>query len=96
VIHAIGTYGEHGITIEMDAKTIVDSARKKTYPRFYWGKIARNCGDVMNRKPNVSIRWVRRTGNKVAHSLAKWAILEPNQDWASVVPPPNRSSYPKR
>jgi ribonuclease HI len=70
VLHAIGTFGEQDITIEMDARTIVDSVKKKTYPRFYWGKIVRSCGDVMNRKPNISIRWVRRTGNKVVQSLA--------------------------
>ncbi|MCI48644.1 hypothetical protein A2U01_0069887, partial [Trifolium medium] len=33
------------LTLEMDSSTIVNAVKKRQYPRSYWGKIARRCGE---------------------------------------------------
>ncbi|MCI29687.1 TIR-NBS-LRR resistance protein, partial [Trifolium medium] len=75
------------IVVEMDAKMVVDALKTKTYPRVYWGKIVQKGGELLSIRPNVTVTWVGRVGNRVAHNLAKWALVEPNMEWLSVVPP---------
>ncbi|MCI52861.1 hypothetical protein A2U01_0074107, partial [Trifolium medium] len=65
----------------MDSSTIVSALSKCRYNRSYWGRIARRCGGIIDRDSRVSIGWVRRTGNRAAHTLANWAIVEPNKTW---------------
>ncbi|PNX55458.1 ribonuclease H [Trifolium pratense] len=74
------------ITIEMDSLSIVESVKKRRYTRNYWGRIARRCGEYLDKNPRSGICWVRRTGNIAAHSLANWAILEPNKTWCNETP----------
>jgi hypothetical protein len=65
------------------------------YPKTYWGFIVRRGGELLHRRRNAEITWVGRSGNKVAHHLARWASIEPNKEWDSVVPP-DCLSNPKR
>jgi hypothetical protein len=70
----------------MDSSSIVDTMKSKSYPRNYWGWIARRCGEEIGRNPKRSICWVRRTGNQTAHALANWACNEPNKTWLYETP----------
>jgi ribonuclease HI len=71
------------VIIKMDVATIVRAIHSKTFPRNYWGQLAYQCARVLDEKDNISLQWVSRKGNEVAHSLARWAIKEPNRFWAS-------------
>ncbi|MCI67633.1 hypothetical protein A2U01_0088892, partial [Trifolium medium] len=66
---------------------VVDALKTKVYPRAYWGKIAQKGGELLQKHPNVCVSWVGRVGNRVAHNLAKWALVEPNKEWLNIVPP---------
>ncbi|MCI21319.1 hypothetical protein A2U01_0042485, partial [Trifolium medium] len=70
----------------MDSSSIVNAVLKRKYNRSYWGRIARRCGGIIDRSPRISIGWVRRTSNTAAHTLANWAIVEPNKTWTDDVP----------
>jgi hypothetical protein len=70
----------------MDAQTIVNAVNRRRYPRNYWGRIARHCGDFLIQNPRSSIRWTRRSGNGAANILANWASYEPNKEWANEIP----------
>jgi ribonuclease HI len=80
-------FQDKNVIIGMDAKMIVQAVKTKRYPRDYWERIARRCGGILNGYPNVSLNWIRRTGNRVAHNLARWAAIEPNSEWNNIVPP---------
>ncbi|MCH81038.1 putative ribonuclease H protein [Trifolium medium] len=67
--HETDCYKDRDIIIEMDAKQVVLAIQKKNYPRVYWGRIAKRCGEILHNSSNISISWVRRTGNQVAHNL---------------------------
>jgi hypothetical protein len=60
--------------IPMDSSSIVDTVKNKSYPRNYWGRIVRRCGDDIGRNPKLSICWVRRSGNIAAPALAKLGL----------------------
>jgi ribonuclease HI len=77
---------ESHIVIEMDASVIVEAVKHQRYPRNYWGKVTRRCGEKINRNPKLSISWIRRTGNQAAHTLANWARFEPNKTWLNETP----------
>jgi ribonuclease HI len=87
VLRSIQRFAENTIIIEMDSSLVVKAVQTKVYPRVYWGSIARNGGDLLSKFPNVSVIWGRRTGNKVAHCLARWAFSAPNDSWLTHVPP---------
>jgi ribonuclease HI len=80
-------FQDKNVVIDMDAKMIVQAVKTNRYPRDYWGRIAKRCSEILNRYPNASLHWIRRTRNKVAHNLARWAVIEPNMDWNHIVPP---------
>jgi ribonuclease HI len=80
-IDFVESKGLRQVTFEMDASTIVSAVKKRCYPRNYWGRIARRCGEFLNRNHRSGISWVRRTGNIAAHMLANWASNEPDRDW---------------
>ncbi|KAK2435146.1 putative mitochondrial protein [Trifolium repens] len=87
VLRSIHRFSDHNIIVELDSSTVVNAIQKKDYPRVYWGSIARNGGDLLCNLPNVSVCWGRRTGNKVAHLLARWTFNQPNSGWLTSVPP---------
>jgi ribonuclease HI len=87
VLRSILRFSNHEIIVEMDSSTVVNAIQKKDYPRVYWGSIAINGGNLLCNLPNVSVCWGRRTGNKVAHLLARWAFNQPNSGWLTSVPP---------
>jgi ribonuclease HI len=79
-------FADTRIIVEMDSRTIVTAVQKRQYPRCYWGRIAKRCGDLFDQNPRFKINWVRRSGNTVAHALANWARLEPNKYWNDQFP----------
>jgi ribonuclease HI len=72
--------------VETDAKMVVDAIQRHSYPRSYWRKRAKKVGMFLKHNTQVSVRWVRRTGNRVAHHLASWAAIEPNKFWSHNIP----------
>jgi hypothetical protein len=64
----------------MDAQVIVKVIQKSSYPKTYWGIIARRSVEMLRRRRNADITWVGRAGNQVAHHLTKWASIEPNKE----------------
>jgi sulfite reductase alpha subunit-like flavoprotein len=88
VTRTIDSYNGQQIIIEMDSMVVVTTVHRREYSRAYWGSIIRIRGNNrMFSLPNVSLRWIRRAGNSVAHHLARWAFSEPDKDWTSSVPP---------
>jgi ribonuclease HI len=78
--------GIQQVVIKMDTQTIVNAVNRRRYPRNYWGRIARHCGEFLTQNPRSSVRWTRRSGNEAAHILANWASFEPNKVWANETP----------
>jgi ribonuclease HI len=74
------------IIIEMDAEKIVKSVQMQSFPRTSWGQVARSCSRVCSQLEKVSVVWVSRQGNQAAHTLACWAMTEPNKFWPNNFP----------
>jgi ribonuclease HI len=72
--------------IELDNQTVVKSVINQSYPRKYWGNLAKSSTKFLSENPNVSIQWVRRASNEVAHHLARHAAVEPNSTWIGFAP----------
>jgi ribonuclease HI len=72
--------------IETDAKVIVDTVNSRNRPRTIWGKVVERCAKMIKDMQGVNVIWVRRSGNRAAHELARWAVYEPNKDWTSNYP----------
>jgi hypothetical protein len=41
----------------------------------------------MESNTQISVTWVKRSKNVVAHKLAGWASVEPNRRWTNSLPP---------
>ncbi|PNX71213.1 ribonuclease H [Trifolium pratense] len=78
--------GNTQVIIELDSTSIVDAVKQRNFNHFYSGRIARRGRAFLDNNPNVSINWVRRTGNQAADFLAKWALTEPNKTWVNSTP----------
>jgi ribonuclease HI len=74
------------IIIELDANQVVSAIKKKKFPNNCWGQIACVFSRVLEQREDISVSWVSRRGNQVAHNLARWAISEPNKFWAMNFP----------
>jgi hypothetical protein len=70
----------HNTIIELDAKAIVDAVHGQKEARTQWGAITTQCAKWVKESVGISVVWTRRSGNKVAHKLAKWAGIEPNRE----------------
>jgi ribonuclease HI len=77
---------QRDVIIELDNQVVVKAINDRNYPRKYWGQLAR-FGEFLSENPRSSIRWTRRTGNRVAHFLASQAAKEPNATWMGFAPP---------
>jgi ribonuclease HI len=86
VIQNLSPFPNQKIIIETDAKVVVDAIHNKAYPRSYWGRRTKKVGNSLEQNPLLSVRWTRRSGNKVAHQLANWAAKEPNGKWSNMLP----------
>jgi ribonuclease HI len=69
-IQSIEKFRDQVVIIEMDAQMIVKAVQERSYPRTYWGSIARRGGELLHRRRNAEITWVGRSGNRVAHYFA--------------------------
>ncbi|GAU27873.1 hypothetical protein TSUD_159670 [Trifolium subterraneum] len=67
------------VVIEMDATVIVRAIHRKEFPRSRWGKLVQISSRDFDQGSQISINWVGRNGNRVAHELARWAFSEPNR-----------------
>jgi ribonuclease HI len=74
------------VIFETDAQAIVKAIRTRTFPRTSWGEIAKHFSRVFSSNEDFSITWVRRENNQAAHTLARWAVLEPNKQWLNSFP----------
>jgi ribonuclease HI len=84
-VNWIGNQKLNHVIIETDAEIIVKSIQK-IFPRTMWGNIARSSARDLDDLSHVSIQWVNRKGNKVAHALARHAMVEPNKLWPNNFP----------
>ncbi|GAU20573.1 hypothetical protein TSUD_33200 [Trifolium subterraneum] len=71
----------NNVIIKHDAACIVNAFWRKEFPRSGWGRLVQQCSRFCTQKENVSVNWVKRSGNQAAHSLARWAMIEPNRYW---------------
>ncbi|MCH84388.1 ribonuclease H protein [Trifolium medium] len=74
------------LIIELDANIIVQALNRKIFPRTKWGNLVRQCSRFLSRSIGISAAWVNRKSNQVAHTLARWALVEPNRNWSSNFP----------
>jgi ribonuclease HI len=89
LVEAVKLIEDHhlqNVIIEMDSVVIVGAIQRNVYPRKYWGKLAQACARVFENRRDISLRWISRKGNEAAHSLARWAIREPNRFWTQNYP----------
>jgi hypothetical protein len=77
------------VIIETDNNMVVKAVQTRQFNMHYWGHIARKIRETMDENPNLSISWVNRAKNVVAHYLAKWAEVEPNKTWTNNLPLPH-------
>jgi ribonuclease HI len=82
----IKTLNHQHIIIETDAAKVVNALEKKSFPRKIWGNVTRKISRDLDSCPLISVRWVNRKGNQVAHELARLAISEPNKFWPNNFP----------
>jgi ribonuclease HI len=80
-------FQHNDVIIELDNQFVVKAVNHRVFPRKYWGQIARCGEEFLSENPRCSIRWVKRTGNKVAHYFARRAEIEPNSTWMGFAPP---------
>ncbi|KAK2393328.1 Polynucleotidyl transferase, ribonuclease H superfamily protein [Trifolium repens] len=76
------------VIVESDNQMVVKAIQNRRFNRKYWGHLAREIRETLDESPNLSICWANRNKNVVAHSLAKWAEVEPNKTWINNPPPP--------
>ncbi|CAJ2662949.1 unnamed protein product [Trifolium pratense] len=76
------------VVIEMDSATVVRAIQKQDFPRSHWGQAARRCARALSQdsQSRLSVRWIARDGNRAAHALARWALIEPNKLWTNEFP----------
>jgi ribonuclease HI len=85
-IHFVEENHLSNIIIELDAAMIVQALSRRDFPRTNWGNCVRKSARVIDRLTGISVTWVKREGNKAAHSLARWALREPNKVWLTNFP----------
>jgi ribonuclease HI len=74
------------VIIGMDAAHVVTAARGNIFPRNQWGLVVRDAVRVLEQNVDVSVIWIGRDKNTVAHTLARWAVHEPNKEWVNNYP----------
>jgi ribonuclease HI len=82
----VKTQDNQRVIIESDAEIVTKIVAKKKFPRTNWGSVARRISRDFDNHMQVSVGWVKRNGNKVAHGLARFAITEPDRYWANNFP----------
>jgi hypothetical protein len=74
------------VILESDCQSLVNTIRWKREIRKQWGSVVKRCIEFLKVNPQSDIKWVGRSGNRVAHELAKWAEKEPNIEWTRSLP----------
>jgi ribonuclease HI len=74
------------VILESDCQSLVNAIRWKREIRKQWGSVVKRCIEFLKVNPQSDIKWVGRSGNRVAHELAKWAEKEPNIEWTTSLP----------
>ncbi|PNX91396.1 hypothetical protein L195_g047527 [Trifolium pratense] len=79
--------GITSVIFQSDFQITVNAVKKKkSYVRKNWGVIANRCIRFILSNPNLQIASANREKNRVAHTLALWAEMEPNMDWHNSYP----------
>lgn len=68
----------HDVRFELDAKCVVDSINSHTLDLSEFGSIISTCRRIFHSEPNFAVKFVRRQGNVVAHTLAGVATSYPS------------------
>jgi hypothetical protein len=80
--------GELNFSFHISKKPLmVNAVKSRSYPRRYWGQIARKCEEFLRANTQITLEWVNRKCNRSAHNLARWARVEPNNTWTDNLPP---------
>jgi ribonuclease HI len=82
----VAKYQATYVIFEMDSQIVVSAVKKTTKVPRDWGFVIERCVNFLRNNPNLSINWINRKGNRVAHVLARWAEESPNKDWPNCVP----------
>ncbi|CAN1769951.1 Putative ribonuclease H protein At1g65750 [Linum perenne] len=61
------------VTIESDAKVVVDAIRQPNIDNTEFGDLVQGCLSILARQPGYMIEFVRRERNAVAHELARFS-----------------------
>ncbi|PNX92881.1 ribonuclease H [Trifolium pratense] len=68
------------VIIEMNSQLLVNAVKGKTLIRKNWGCVVRRCIKLLEDNPNIDIRWVKRSTNRVAHDMANCAEIDSNRE----------------
>lgn len=61
----------HNAVLEIDSLTVVQSIRSSSAMLYYFGSVIMKCNFFLQDFPNVSILFIRRFANSVAHFFAR-------------------------
>ncbi|CAN1174223.1 hypothetical protein LINPERHAP2_LOCUS31158 [Linum perenne] len=62
------------ITVESDAKVVVDAIRQPNIDDTEFGDLVQGCLSILARQPGYKVGFVKREGNCVAHELARFSL----------------------
>ncbi|MCI24679.1 60S ribosomal protein L23, partial [Trifolium medium] len=85
-IDLVEKYRVTNVIFELDSQIVVNAVKRKLRVHKCWGAVIHRCVKFLQDNPNSSIVWTNRDRNRVAHALAKWAEMDPNQDWPNLMP----------
>ncbi|KAK6164302.1 hypothetical protein DH2020_001166 [Rehmannia glutinosa] len=66
--------GLQQVVVETNAKCVVDGISSVEYGESEFDGLLQECRFLLQGEPNISVAFVRRSGNRVAHELAKEAF----------------------
>jgi hypothetical protein len=74
--------------LEGDSLEIVNAAAKEGEVWSNYGPVVEEAKGVLNGRYPWEVKHVRRSANKAAHTIAKWAVADNvNQLWLTTTPP---------
>jgi ribonuclease HI len=85
-INSVEAQQINSIILESDAANVVKALQSRSIPRNQWGQLALDCIKILDRNPSFSVVWVHRSGNTAAHTLTRWALVEPDKTWSNSGP----------
>lgn len=69
------------VCIETDCLEVIQALHSQVHAESYFGRIIADCIDICNSLPDVSIVFVKRSANMVAHELARFSCVVADRYW---------------